>query len=41
MKKKVLMLVATIATVFASVMATSACFFSWYQPEQPKCLSED
>lgn len=41
MKKKILMLVATIATVFASVMATSACFFAWYQPEEPKCLRDE
>ena len=41
MKKKILMSVATIATVFASVIATSACFFSLYQPEEPKCLREE
>lgn len=41
MKKKILMTVATVATVFASMIATSACFFALYQPEEPKCLREE
>lgn len=38
---KVLMVVATIATVFASTLATSACFWGLYQPEEPKCLGDE
>lgn len=41
MKNRILMSIATIATIFASVVATSACFFSHYQPEEPKCLREE
>jgi cyclic lactone autoinducer peptide len=41
MKKKILMSVATVATVIASVVATSACVWSYYQPEEPKCLREE
>jgi AgrD protein len=41
MKKRILMSVATIATLLASVVSTSACFFSHYQPEEPKCLREE
>ena len=40
MKKKILMGIATIATIIASIMATSACFWSLYQPEEPECLKE-
>ena len=36
MKKKILMTVAAMATVFASLVATSACYWGWYQPEEPK-----
>ncbi|WP_294401626.1 cyclic lactone autoinducer peptide [uncultured Clostridium sp.] len=41
MKNKVLMLVATCATVIASIVATSACIWSHYQPEEPKCLRDE
>lgn len=41
MKKRVLMSIATLATIIASVMATSACFWSTYQPEEPKSLREE
>lgn len=41
MKKKILMTIATVATVMASVVATSACYFCFYQPEEPKCLREE
>lgn len=40
MKNRILMSIATIATVIASVMSTSACWFGHYQPEEPKCLRE-
>ena len=38
---KVLMAVATVATVFASMVATSACIWCAYQPEEPKALREE
>ena len=41
MKKRMLMSVATLATIIASIMATSACFWSVYQPEEPTCLREE
>jgi AgrD protein len=41
MKKRILMSVATVATIIASVVATSACFWASYQPEEPKCLREE
>ncbi|MGL5381308.1 cyclic lactone autoinducer peptide [Clostridium sp.] len=41
MNNKVLMAVAAVATVFASVLATSACAWSFYQPEEPKCLRDE
>lgn len=40
MNKKFLMMVATVATMFASVVATSACLFGTYQPEEPECLRD-
>lgn len=39
-KKNILTLVAALATVFATTIATSACTFFFYQPEEPKCLSD-
>lgn len=41
MKHKILMGIATFATVIASMVATSACLWGHYQPEEPKCLRED
>lgn len=41
MKKKVLMVLASVLTVFASVVSTSACIFAFYQPEEPKSLREE
>ena len=41
MKNKVLMMIATCATVIASIVATSACFWGHYQPEEPKCLRDE
>ncbi|MFR4582060.1 cyclic lactone autoinducer peptide [Clostridium cadaveris] len=41
MKKKVLMSLAAISTFVASLVATSACFFCFYQPEEPKSLREE
>jgi cyclic lactone autoinducer peptide len=39
-KKNLLTLVAALATVFATTIASSACYFYFYQPEEPKCLNE-
>jgi cyclic lactone autoinducer peptide len=41
MKKKLLTLIAAVATMIAATVATSACFFFSYQPEEPKCLREE
>lgn len=41
MNQKVLMVVATVATVFASMVASSACLWCMYQPEEPKALREE
>lgn len=40
MKKKILTLMASLATVLAATVASSACIWSAYQPEEPKCLRE-
>lgn len=37
---RVLMMVASIATIIASFMATSACYWLSYQPEEPECLRD-
>lgn len=37
---KVLMAIAAFATVIASTVATSACFWAAYQPEEPKALRD-
>lgn len=36
--KKVMAIVAAIATVIAATVATSACWWYVYQPEEPKSL---
>ena len=38
MKKKFLAIVAALATVIAATVATSACFWYFYQPEEPETL---
>lgn len=38
---KVWMVAAAVATVFASTVATSACYWLAYQPEEPKCLRDE
>ena len=40
MKTKVLTVLATLATVIAATMATSACWWSFYQPEEPASLKD-
>jgi hypothetical protein len=32
--------ISLIATLFATVVATSACVWYVYQPEEPKCLRD-
>ncbi len=41
LNSKLLMGIATIATVFASVVSTSACHWYFYQPKEPKCLRDE
>lgn len=41
LSKRVLMLVATFTTLLASIVASSACVWCVYQPEEPKCLKEE
>jgi len=38
---KILSLVATITTLVAASVATSACVWFTYQPEEPKSLREE
>ena len=38
---KVLMAVAALGTIFASMVSTSACNWMLYQPEEPKSLREE
>ncbi|KOA20198.1 hypothetical protein CLHOM_13970 [Clostridium homopropionicum DSM 5847] len=38
---KFLALVATITTLVAASVSTSACLWFSYQPEEPKCLREE
>lgn len=32
---------AAVLTFFALSTSASACYFGYYQPEEPKCLSEE
>jgi cyclic lactone autoinducer peptide len=41
MKKGILMSLAMLATIIASIVATSACYWGYHQPEEPKCLREE
>lgn len=41
LNSKILMAVATLATVVASTVATSACWWLAYQPEEPKSLRDE
>ena len=40
MKHKLFKLAAVLATLFATIFASSACLFASYQPEEPKCLRD-
>jgi len=39
-KRKLFTIVTAIATVFATTIATSACYWYLYQPKEPKCLED-
>jgi len=39
-KRNILALLTAIITVFATTIASSACFWYFYQPEEPKCLND-
>lgn len=41
MKKKLFTMVAAVTTIVAAAVASSACFWIVYQPEEPKCLREE
>lgn len=41
MKKKLFTLAAAVTTLVAATVASSACFWILYQPEEPKCLREE
>ncbi|PKM62986.1 MAG: cyclic lactone autoinducer peptide [Firmicutes bacterium HGW-Firmicutes-21] len=40
MKLKLLAAVSVLATLFATLVATSACLFWSYQPEEPQSLQD-
>ena len=41
MKKNYLLgLVASVCTILATLVATSACYYYFYQPEEPASLSD-
>ena len=40
LEKSLVTLSATVLTLFAKRTSVSACTFSFYQPEEPKCLRE-
>lgn len=39
--RKILTIAATLTTIVAAWVATSACYWMMYQPEEPKCLREE
>lgn len=41
LNKGLLALLATVTTLVATTVATSACYWYLYQPEEPKCLREE
>ncbi|MEX1307868.1 MAG: cyclic lactone autoinducer peptide [Eubacteriales bacterium] len=41
MKRLIFTAAAAMSTIFAALMATSACWLWFYQPEEPKSLRED
>jgi AgrD protein len=41
MKKMFLLSIAAITTIVAAMVASSACWWSFYQPVEPKCLRDE
>jgi cyclic lactone autoinducer peptide len=41
LKNGIFAAIATIATVIAAAIATSACYFFVYQPEEPQSLKDE
>jgi len=41
MKKRLFVLIASVATMVAAMVASSACCFFNYQPVEPKALREE
>lgn len=41
LNRKFLTLIAVLTTLVAASVASSACFWMVYQPEEPKCLREE
>ena len=39
-KSRLIALTAALCTILASFVASSACFWGWYQPEEPTSLIE-
>jgi AgrD protein len=39
--KKLFTLIAVVTTIVATSVASSACVWFLYQPEEPKCLREE
>jgi cyclic lactone autoinducer peptide len=40
MKKAIMSIISIAAVAFATIIATSACVFWSYQPEEPACLRD-
>jgi len=40
LNKRLFSLIAVVTTLVATSVASSACFWFYYQPEEPKCLRE-
>ncbi|MCM8710258.1 cyclic lactone autoinducer peptide [Clostridium sp. SYSU_GA19001] len=41
MKKRLFTLFAALTTILAATVASSACVWTVYQPEEPACLREE
>ncbi len=39
-KRRILTAITAIATVFATTIASSACLWYFYQPDEPECLQD-
>jgi AgrD protein len=40
MKKTIFAIISIVAVFFATIVASSACFWYTYQPKEPECLSD-